>query len=131
MRFAFTDEQEEFRRSTRRFLEKHATTDHTRATMETESGRDGALWVRLCNELGAAGLTILERFGGFGFGMVEHVAVMEVAGRDAALLTAARDGLPDRGAPARECERQRWFRPRSWGATPSPRTQSVRSHGLE
>jgi alkylation response protein AidB-like acyl-CoA dehydrogenase len=80
MRFAFTDEQQEFRHSVRRFLEKHATADHARATMETDAGWDRRLWERLCNELGVAGLTIPEEFGGFGFGMVEHVALMEVAG---------------------------------------------------
>ena len=81
MRFAFTDEQEEFRRSAERFLAKHATSDVTRDSMESVAGWDRPLWGRLCNELGVAGLAIPERFGGFGFGMVEHVAVMEIAGQ--------------------------------------------------
>lgn len=80
MRFAFTEEQDEFRRSVRRFLEKNLDPEKVRSTMETEDGWDRELWRRLCGELGIAGIAIPEEFGGFGFGIVEHAGVMEVAG---------------------------------------------------
>lgn len=81
MRFSFTDEQEEFRRSARRFLEKHASTEHTRKVMETERGWDGGVWNRVCSEQGWAGLAIPEDYGGFGFGLVDVAALMEELGR--------------------------------------------------
>lgn len=80
MRFAFTEEQDEFRRSVRRFLDKNLDAEKVRSVMETESGWDTALWQRLCSELGIAGIAIPEEFGGFGFGVVEHAGIMEVAG---------------------------------------------------
>ena len=80
MRFAFTEEQDEFRRSVRRFLDKNLDPEKVRSTMETEAGWDRELWLRLCGELGIAGIAIPEEFGGFGFGIVEHAGIMEVAG---------------------------------------------------
>lgn len=81
MHFAFTQEQEEFRRSARRFLDKHASTEHTRNVMETERGWDPAVWARACGELGWPALAIPEAYDGFGFGLVEQVALMEELGR--------------------------------------------------
>jgi alkylation response protein AidB-like acyl-CoA dehydrogenase len=44
-------------------------------------GYDGALWKRLCGEIGVAGLAIPERYGGAGAGPVETCIVMEELGR--------------------------------------------------
>jgi len=54
-----------------------------RATMDTASGYDPALWKQLA-EMGVVGLVVDEEFGGGGAGPVELEAVMEEAG--AALL---------------------------------------------
>ncbi len=44
-------------------------------------GYDGALWRRLCSEIGVAGLAIPERYGGAGAGPVETCIVLEELGR--------------------------------------------------
>ena len=44
-------------------------------------GYDQALWQRLCDEIGAAGLAIPERYGGTGAGPVETCVVLEELGR--------------------------------------------------
>lgn len=47
-------------------------------------GEPGALWPRLCREVGVAGLAIPERYGGAGAGPAETGVVMEELGRDLA-----------------------------------------------
>ncbi|HTM21230.1 MAG TPA: acyl-CoA dehydrogenase family protein [Kofleriaceae bacterium] len=105
VRFAFSEEQEQLRRSVRRALEAHATPARRRAAIE-DGACDGALWRLLGAELGLAGLVIPERHGGAGLGWVELVAVMEELGHalacvpvlsttalaTAAILSCADDG---------------------------------------
>jgi len=81
MRFAFSDEQEELRRSVCRVLNAHASAAHTRRAMESEVGHDPALWKRLAGELGLTGLVVPEAHGGAGLGWIELVAVMEELGK--------------------------------------------------
>lgn len=85
MRFAFTDEQLELRRSARRFLDQHAPLPRVRAAMQTERGWDPELWLRI-GELGWPALIVPEDYGGLGFGAVELAALVEELGR--ALLCA-------------------------------------------
>ncbi len=86
MNFAFTEEQEELRKSARHFLENYSSSARVREAMETESGFDVEIWARIGAELGWPALTIPEEYGGFGFTYVELIAVMEEMGR--ALLCA-------------------------------------------
>jgi alkylation response protein AidB-like acyl-CoA dehydrogenase len=86
MNFAFTDEQEELRRTMRRFLEDKSPSIEVRRLMETPEGYDEALWKQMAQELGLQGIAIPEAYGGQGFGPVELGVVMEEMGR--ALLCA-------------------------------------------
>ena len=85
-RFAFTDEQEQFRSTVRRFLDDKSPPTEVRRLMATEEGYDPAVWKMLSNDLGLPGIHIPEQYGGAGFGMVELGIVMEEFGR--ALLCA-------------------------------------------
>jgi alkylation response protein AidB-like acyl-CoA dehydrogenase len=86
MFFAFTEEQEELRRSARRLLETASSTREVRAAMASPRGYDENLWRRIGQELGFTSLVIPEAYGGAGLGFVELAAVMEEMGR--ALLCA-------------------------------------------
>ncbi|MDH6214408.1 acyl-CoA dehydrogenase family protein [Streptomyces pseudovenezuelae] len=86
MDFAFSNEQEELRRTVRAFLAATSPETETRRLMETPEGFDRALWRRMGTELGLQGLAVPEEYGGAGCGPVEVGAVMEEMGR--ALLCA-------------------------------------------
>ncbi len=81
MNFAFSEEQEEFRRSIRRFLEDKSSTSEVRRLMETDEGFDPAVWDQMAGQLGLTAVTIPEEFGGLGFGQVELGIVFEEMGR--------------------------------------------------
>ncbi len=72
MKFSFTDEQQEFRRVVRRFLEDKSPTKEVRRLMETEAGCERAGWAALSRELGLTAVHIPEAYGGQGFGFSEH-----------------------------------------------------------
>jgi alkylation response protein AidB-like acyl-CoA dehydrogenase len=84
--FAFTEEQEELRRSVRRFLEDKSPSAEVRRLMETTEGYDPAVWSQMAQQLGLQGLAIPEEYGGSGYGYVELGIVFEEMGR--ALLCA-------------------------------------------
>jgi alkylation response protein AidB-like acyl-CoA dehydrogenase len=86
MNFAFSEEQEELRRSVRRFLEDKSPISEVRRLMETTEGFDLAVWEQMANQLGLQGLAIPEEYGGSGFGYVELIVVLEEMG--ASLLCA-------------------------------------------
>ncbi|MFC9502140.1 acyl-CoA dehydrogenase family protein [Streptomyces sp. NPDC057002] len=86
MDFAFSDEQEELRRTVRTFLADTSPETEVRRLMETPEGFDRALWRRMGTELGLQGLAVPEEYGGAGCGPVEVGVVMEEMGR--ALLCA-------------------------------------------
>ena len=69
----------------RRFLAEKSPVSEVRRLMATETGYDPAVWAQL-GELGLAGLTIPEKYGGAGCGPVEQLIVCEEMG--AALLCA-------------------------------------------
>src|SRR5207302_5599667 len=52
VKLAFTEEQEELRRSVRRFLESTSPLTEVRRQMGTVEGYDQAVWSRFANELG-------------------------------------------------------------------------------
>jgi alkylation response protein AidB-like acyl-CoA dehydrogenase len=82
----FTDEQEELRASVRRFLADKSPSEAVRRWMESDSGRDPALWAQMATQLGLQGLALPEEQGGAGYGPVELGIVLEEMGR--ALLPA-------------------------------------------
>jgi alkylation response protein AidB-like acyl-CoA dehydrogenase len=86
MTFTFTEEQEELRRTVRRFLEDKSPREEVRRLMETPEGYDPAVWKQMAVELGLQGLHIPEAYGGQGFTFVELGIVLEEMGR--ALLCA-------------------------------------------
>ncbi len=86
MNFAFSEEQEELRKSVRRFLEDKSPETEVRRLMETTEGYDPAVWGQMAEQLGLQGLTIPEEFGGSGYSYVELIVVLEEMGR--ALLCA-------------------------------------------
>ena len=83
---AFTEEQEELRRSLRRFLEDKSSSGEVRRLMETDEGYDPAVWQQMAQQLGLQGMAIPEEYGGAGYGLVELMVVFEEMGR--ALLPA-------------------------------------------
>ncbi len=81
MNFAFTEEQEELRKTVRQFLEAKSSEAAVREQMETEAGFDPAVWSQMADQMGLQGLAIPEEFGGSGFGYVELGIVLEEMGR--------------------------------------------------
>jgi len=86
MNFAFTEEQEELRKTVRQFLEAKSPETAVREQMETETGFDPAVWSQMGEQMGLQGLIVPEEFGGSGYGYVELGIVLEEMGR--ALLCA-------------------------------------------
>lgn len=81
MELVLSPEQEELRRSTRRFLEDKSPSTAVRALMVDADGYDPAVWKQMAEQLGLHGLTIPEEFGGSGYGFVELAIVLEEMGR--------------------------------------------------
>ncbi|MGD0452974.1 MAG: acyl-CoA dehydrogenase family protein [Solirubrobacteraceae bacterium] len=81
MRFAFTEDQDELRRTVRGFLERHATATIVRAAAESGDGLADEAWARLVAEMELTSLAIgLER-GGAGASFVEVGVALEELGR--------------------------------------------------
>lgn len=81
MNFAFDEEQEELRRTVRRFLEEHAAEPEIRRLMATDDGDDPKLWALMSGQLGLPAIAIPEEYGGAGFSFVELGIVLEELGR--------------------------------------------------
>src|SRR5271168_2895623 len=81
VKFAFTDEQEQFRSTLRRFLNDKSPTTEVRRLMVTAEGYNPEVWRQLSDELALPGIQIPEQYGGAGFGMVELCIVAEELGR--------------------------------------------------
>jgi alkylation response protein AidB-like acyl-CoA dehydrogenase len=86
MSMTFTAEQDEFRKSVRRFLAQKSSLADVRRLMETDEGYDPAVWRQMAEQLGLQGLALPEEYGGSGYGVIEQIAVLEEMGR--ALLCA-------------------------------------------
>lgn len=80
MDFTYSQDQEDFRSSLRRFLAEKAPLAEARRAAETPLGYDEALW-RSMTELGLPGLHLPEPFGGAGTGLVEPSIVLQETGR--------------------------------------------------
>jgi alkylation response protein AidB-like acyl-CoA dehydrogenase len=81
MNFAFSEEQEELRRTVRQFLESKSSETEVRRLMETTEGYDPAVWKQMGQELGLQSLAIPEAYGGQGFTFIELGIVLEEMGR--------------------------------------------------
>ena len=64
MNFAFSEEQEELRRTVRAFLDQKSPETEVRRLMDTEDGYDPAVWSQMGEQMGLQGLAIPEEFGG-------------------------------------------------------------------
>jgi len=81
LNFAFSDEQEEFRATLRRFLEEKAPPAELRRMCGAPEGFDRTLWKQMAEELGLQGIHLPEAAGGQGFGFLELGIVLEEMGR--------------------------------------------------
>jgi alkylation response protein AidB-like acyl-CoA dehydrogenase len=79
MDFTFTEDQLLFQDSVRDFLINEVTPERIRATWETDSGRDNALWGQLA-ELGLTGMTVPEEHGGLGMSELDFVLLAQECG---------------------------------------------------
>ncbi|NQW33315.1 MAG: acyl-CoA dehydrogenase family protein, partial [Acidimicrobiaceae bacterium] len=81
MNFAFTEEQEELRKTVRAFLDAKSPETAVREQMETVNGFDPAVWSQMGSQMGLMGIHIPEEFGGMGFTYIELGVVLEEMGR--------------------------------------------------
>ena len=86
MRFAFSDEQDELRRTVHRFLQDRSPESEVRRLMATDTGYDPLVWKQMADQLGLQSVTIPEAYGGSGLACVELTIILEEMG--AALLCA-------------------------------------------
>ncbi|MFE7298743.1 acyl-CoA dehydrogenase family protein [Streptomyces sp. NPDC057579] len=94
---AFTEEQDEIRRTLRALLDKRCGPDEVRAAVRTPAGHDQALWRQLAGQLGLPGLALPAAYGGAGCGPTELALACEEAGR--AVLPAPLIGTAVLAAP--------------------------------
>ena len=76
-----TEDQRALRDTVRDFLAAHFPSAARHRILDTGSGYDPKLHARLAGELGLAGLTVPEKFGGRGLGPVEACVVHIELGR--------------------------------------------------
>ncbi len=81
MNFAFTEEQEELRKTVKAFLDSKSPESAVRELMETEQGYDTAVWSQMAEQMGLQGLHIPEEYGGSGYSFIELGIVLEEMGR--------------------------------------------------
>lgn len=111
MQFSFTEEQAMIAETVRSFFAEQATSERTRAAMETAHGHDVELWRAASQELGLIGLALPEAQGGSGLGQVETAIVAEAAGYQVAALPLLATGLAARAilAGGSEAQRDNWL----------------------
>jgi alkylation response protein AidB-like acyl-CoA dehydrogenase len=76
-----TEERTALRETVRSLLSRHSDSAAVRAAMILDQGYDKTLWRRLCDDIGVAGLSVPERFGGVGAGVAETAVVLGELGR--------------------------------------------------
>jgi len=76
-----TEEHEELRDITRRFLADKCGLVQTRALAEAGASRDDSVWAQMAEQLMLQGIAIPEQYGGAGFGPVELSIVLQEMGR--------------------------------------------------
>ncbi|GAA2637781.1 acyl-CoA dehydrogenase family protein [Streptomyces axinellae] len=78
---AFTEEQNEIRRTVRELLARGCGPDEVKAAVRTDPGYDTGLWHTFAAQLGLPGLALPERYGGAGCGTLELALAVEETGR--------------------------------------------------
>ena len=96
MNFAFSEEQEELRRTVRAFLDQKSPEAEVRRLMDTEQGYDEAVWRQMGEQMGLQGLIVPEEFGGSGYSYVELIVVLEEMGRSLLCAPVLLDGRAGR-----------------------------------
>jgi len=81
MQTDYTEDQETFRETVKRFLQDKSQPADIRRLIETTSGYDPTVWQQLCSEVGLTATHFPEEYGGYGFGVVELGIVSEAMGR--------------------------------------------------
>ena len=79
MDFTFTEDQLLFQESVRDFLVNEVTPERIRASWDSDTGRDTALWNQLA-ELGLTGMTVPEEHGGLGMTELDFVLLAQECG---------------------------------------------------
>ncbi len=79
MNFDLSEEQELLQSTVRQFLDNECPAPQLRAIFEGETGHDPALWKGMA-EMGLAGLTVPEAYGGTGLEMIDLALVTEILG---------------------------------------------------
>ncbi|MFT6288435.1 MAG: alkylation response protein AidB-like acyl-CoA dehydrogenase [Alcanivorax sp.] len=79
MDFTFSEDQLLFRDSVADFLRNEITTERIRASWDTGTGRDDALWRQL-TDLGLVGMTVPEEHGGLGMNALDFVLLAQECG---------------------------------------------------
>jgi alkylation response protein AidB-like acyl-CoA dehydrogenase len=82
--FAFSDEQQAFRASIRRFVQERWPVSESRRLADDPRGFDAQVWRTMTGELGLAALLIPEAAGGQGFSMLELGIALEELGAELA-----------------------------------------------
>jgi alkylation response protein AidB-like acyl-CoA dehydrogenase len=82
MHFGLTEEQQLLQETVRGFIAGECPAPRLREIFDAGAGHDPALWKGLA-EMGIAGLTVPEAFGGAGMGLLELALVMEELGAGA------------------------------------------------
>ena len=82
MRFAPTEQQEQFASNIASILEKECSGEALQLAGEGSSGRISGLWETL-SETGLMGIAVPEEFGGLGMGSSDLVFILEELGRSA------------------------------------------------
>jgi alkylation response protein AidB-like acyl-CoA dehydrogenase len=78
MKFDFTDDQQEIKRTAKEMLASRSTLERVRSAAESRT-YDAGLWTELC-ELGWPGVATAEQYGGGGLGVVELAGLLEEGG---------------------------------------------------
>ena len=82
MRFGLTEEQELLQQTVREFASGELPAPKLRAIFEDGGGHDAGIWASAA-EIGLAGLTVPERYGGAGLELLDLALVFEVLGEAA------------------------------------------------
>lgn len=112
MDFAFSEEQEEFRETLRRFFEEASPITEVLRLIEAPEPFDRGIWKQMGEELGLHGVAIPEAYGGQGFGFLELGIVFEEMGRAMfaspflSSVALAAGAILEAGS---EAERARWL----------------------
>lgn len=109
MKFEFTDDQQEIKRTAKEMLGSRSTLERVRSAAESKA-YDPGLWKELC-ELGWPGVATSEQYGGGGLGVVELAGLLEeggyaLAGSPFLATTACGAAIQEAGS---EAQKESWL----------------------